>query len=138
MACLDVDPADRPLHAPRGRRRPQGPRGVRALPDDKAADQMNMAPVELGKMLYDKKGCIVVPHHRRQCARRSVVEAAGLGQGDPDSSAATVKMDENYVRESILYPQAKSAPRLPATRCRPSKASSRTKSSRVSSLTSSR
>ena len=73
-----------------------------------------MSPVELGKMLYEKKGCVGLSHDRRQRARRPELEATGLRQADASwRTARSVTMDENYIRESILYPQEKSRPGFP-------------------------
>jgi cytochrome c oxidase subunit 2 len=80
--------------------------------NDKATDQMNMAPVDLGKMLYDKKGC-------SSCHTVDGSARVGPSWKQPDWGkeiqivGGSVKMDENYVRESILYPAKKSRPGFP-------------------------
>jgi len=80
--------------------------------NDKAADQMNMPPAELGKMLYDKKGC-------SSCHTVDGSARVGPSWKQPDWGkeiqivGGTVKMDENYVRESILYPAKKARPGYP-------------------------
>jgi cytochrome c oxidase subunit II len=78
--------------------------------DDKQADSMNMPPVELGKMLYEKKGC-------NQCHTVDGTPRVGPTWKQPDwgkmitlDNGQQVKMDENYVRESILVPTAKARP----------------------------
>jgi cytochrome c oxidase subunit 2 len=78
--------------------------------DDKLADQMNLPPIELGKMLYEKKGC-------NQCHTVDGSPRVGPSWKQPDwgkmitmDGGAQVKMDENYVRESILVPAAKARP----------------------------
>ncbi|MFT3693523.1 MAG: cytochrome c [Kofleriaceae bacterium] len=73
-----------------------------------------MPPVELGKMLYDKKGC-------SSCHTVDGSARVGPSWKQPDwgktitLTDGTVTMDENYVRESILYPQKKSRPGFPNT-----------------------
>jgi cytochrome c oxidase subunit 2 len=80
--------------------------------NDKVADQMNMAPVDLGKMLYDKKGC-------SSCHTVDGSARVGPSWKQPDWGkeiqivGGSVKMDENYVRESILYPAKKARPGFP-------------------------
>jgi cytochrome c oxidase subunit II len=112
MACLDIDPVSG--HCNR--------RAVvvvhkdldeyRKYLTDKATDQMNMDPVDLGKMLYDKKGCSA-------CHTVDGTPKVGPTWKQPDwgkqitLTDGTVTMDENYVRESIMYPQKKSRPGFP-------------------------
>ncbi len=80
--------------------------------NDKIQDQSNMAPEELGKMLYEKKGC-------SSCHTIDGSVRVGPSWKQPDWGkdiaivGGTVKMDENYVRESILYPAKKSRPGYP-------------------------
>jgi cytochrome c oxidase subunit 2 len=70
---------------------------------------MKLPPVELGALLYEKKGC-------NQCHTVDGSPRVGPSWKQPDWGkeiaivGGTVKMDENYVRESILAPQAKSRP----------------------------
>jgi cytochrome c oxidase subunit 2 len=80
--------------------------------NDKILDQLKMPPVELGKMLYDKKGC-------SSCHTIDGSARVGPSWKQPDwgkqitLTDGTVTMDENYVRESILYPAKKSRPNFP-------------------------
>jgi cytochrome c oxidase subunit II len=80
--------------------------------NDKILDQLKMPPVELGKMLYDKKGC-------SSCHTIDGSARVGPSWKQPDwgkeitLTTGTVTMDENYVRESILYPAKKSRPGFP-------------------------
>lgn len=80
--------------------------------DDKIQDQLKMPPVELGKMLYDKKGC-------SSCHTIDGSPRVGPTWKQPDwgktitLTDGTVTMDENYIRESILYPAKKSRPGFP-------------------------
>ena len=81
--------------------------------NDKAAESMNMPPVDLGKMLYEKKGC-------NACHTVDGSARVGPSWKQPDwgkqitmSDGKTIKMDENYIRESILSPLAKARPGYP-------------------------
>jgi cytochrome c oxidase subunit 2 len=80
--------------------------------NDKILDQLKMPPVELGKMLYDKKGC-------SSCHTVDGSARVGPSWKQPDwgkeitLTTGSVTMDENYVRESILYPAKKSRPNFP-------------------------
>lgn len=80
--------------------------------NDKIQDQMSMAPEVLGRLLYDKKGCA-------SCHTIDGSVRVGPSWKQPDWGkdiaivGGTVKMDENYVRESILYPAKKARPGYP-------------------------
>jgi cytochrome c oxidase subunit 2 len=80
--------------------------------NDKVQDQMSMAPEDLGRLLYDKKGCA-------SCHTIDGSVRVGPSWKQPDWGkdiaivGGTVKMDENYVRESILYPAKKARPGYP-------------------------
>jgi cytochrome c oxidase subunit II len=81
--------------------------------DDKLADQMKLPPAELGALLYTKKGC-------NQCHTVDGTPKVGPTWKQPDwdkmitmDDGKQVKMDENYVRESILVPNAKARPGFP-------------------------
>jgi len=89
------------------------PGGYERYLNDKAAESTNMPPVELGKMLYEKKGC-------NACHTVDGTARVGPTWKQPDwgkqitmSDGKTVTMDENYVRESILSPLAKARPGFP-------------------------
>jgi cytochrome c oxidase subunit 2 len=88
------------------------PGGYERYLSDKAAMSMNMNPVDLGKMLYEKKGCNAC-HTLDGSPRVGPSWKATFGTDVPLTDGTTVKMDENYIRESILYPQAKSRPGFP-------------------------
>ena len=88
------------------------PGGYERYLSDKAAMSMNMNPVDLGKMLYEKKGCNAC-HTIDGSQRVGPSWKATFGTDVPLTDGTTVKMDENYIRESILYPQAKSRPGFP-------------------------
>jgi cytochrome c oxidase subunit 2 len=79
---------------------------------DKASLSLNMNPVDLGRMLYDKKGCNAC--HTTDGSTRVGPTWSSKDWGQTIGIAGgTVKMDENYIRESILYPQAKARPGFP-------------------------
>jgi cytochrome c oxidase subunit 2 len=80
---------------------------------DKEAESGNMDPVELGKKLFEKKGC-------NACHTVDGTPRVGPTWKSPDwgkevqmSDGKMVVMDENYVRESIMAPTAKSRPGYP-------------------------
>jgi cytochrome c oxidase subunit 2 len=89
------------------------PGGYERYLSDKQASQMNMDPKDLGHLLYEKKGCV-------QCHTIDGTPRVGPSFKQPDwnkmiglSDGTTVKMDENYIRESIFSPQAKARPGYP-------------------------
>jgi cytochrome c oxidase subunit 2 len=78
--------------------------------DDKLSDQMKLPPIELGALLYQKKGC-------NQCHTVDGSPKVGPSWKQPDwgkmitmDNGQQVKMDEAYVQESILNPNAKARP----------------------------
>jgi cytochrome c oxidase subunit 2 len=88
-------------------------KGFRVYLDDKAAEVLTMNPVDLGKKLYESKGC-------NSCHTTDGTPRVGPTWASKDwgkqiamSDGQTVTMDENYVRESILSPQAKARPGYP-------------------------
>jgi cytochrome c oxidase subunit 2 len=88
------------------------PGGYERYLSDKAAASSNMNPVDLGKSLYEKKGCNAC-HTTDGSPRVGPSWRATFGTQVPLTDGTTVKMDENYIRESVLYPQAKSRPGFP-------------------------
>jgi cytochrome c oxidase subunit 2 len=90
------------------------PGGYERYLSDKAAISLNMPPEQLGKMLYDKKGCNAC-HTVDGTPRVGPTWLHDFGTMVPLTDGTSVKMDENYIRESILYPQAKSRPGYPAS-----------------------
>jgi cytochrome c oxidase subunit 2 len=88
------------------------PGGYERYLSDKAAQSQNMNPIDLGKMLYEKKGCNAC--HTLDGSPRVGPSWKGVfGTQVPLTDGSSVKMDENYIRESILYPQAKARPGFP-------------------------
>ncbi|HEX5060230.1 MAG TPA: cytochrome c oxidase subunit II [Kofleriaceae bacterium] len=73
---------------------------------DKAANMLNMAPVDLGKLVYEKKGCNAC-HTVDGSARVGPTWKGSFGTTVPLSDGTSAKVDENYIRESMMAPQAK-------------------------------
>ena len=73
---------------------------------NKELESSNMPPAELGKKLFDERGC-------KGCHTIDGSKGTGptlkavFGSDVPLSTGQTVKADENYIRESILQSQAK-------------------------------
>lgn len=70
---------------------------------DKAASSMAMAPDKLGAMLYEKKGCVAC-HSIDGSAKVGPSFKGSFGTQIPQEGAPTRLMDENYIRESLMYP----------------------------------
>jgi cytochrome c oxidase subunit 2 len=79
---------------------------------DKAAESHNMDPVQLGKQLYEKKGCNAC-HTVDGSTRVGPTFQGVFGTNVSLTDGSQVKMDENYIRESLLAPQAKARPGFP-------------------------
>jgi len=88
------------------------PGGYERYLADKAALSMKLPPDQLGKMLYEKKGCNAC-HTVDGTARVGPTWKATFGTMVPLTDGTQVKMDESYIRESVIYPQAKSRPGYP-------------------------
>lgn len=77
-----------------------------------AADTSSMKPEDLGAKLYEKKGCIGC-HSVDGSAKVGPTWKGDFGQKAQMSDGSTITVDENYIRESILSPQAKARPGYP-------------------------
>lgn len=88
------------------------PGGYERYLSDKAAQSMNMNPGDLGKMLYEKKGCNAC-HTLDGTPRVGPTFQHVFGTTVPLSDGTSTPMDENYIRESLLHPQAKARPGFP-------------------------
>jgi cytochrome c oxidase subunit 2 len=88
------------------------PGGYERYLADKAASSASLPPAELGKSLYEKKGCVAC-HSIDGSARIGPSFAKDFGTTVQLNNGSSVPMDENYIRESILYPQAKARPGYP-------------------------
>ena len=101
---------------------PEGRRAVVVVHDaggyekylsDKQADQNAMEPKDLGRLLFEKKGC-------NSCHTIDGTAKIGPTWKQPDwgqmvhmADGADIKMDENYLRESINVPSAHARPGFP-------------------------
>jgi cytochrome c oxidase subunit 2 len=65
-----------------------------------------MPPIELGKMMYDKQGCATC-HSTDGTPRIGPTWKGIFGSSEKLADGSTVKVDENYIRESIVDPQLK-------------------------------
>jgi len=79
---------------------------------DKEAESMTLPPAELGAKLFEKKGCNAC-HTIDGGARVGPTFKGTFGKPVTLANGNTVPMDENYIRESLLSPQAKSRPGYP-------------------------
>ncbi len=76
---------------------------------DKAASSTTMAPDKLGAMLYEKKGCVAC-HTADGSARVGPTFKGSFGTEIPQEGAPARLMDENYIRESLMYPTKSGRP----------------------------
>jgi cytochrome c oxidase subunit 2 len=81
---------------------------------DKDALEKNLPPEELGKLLYDKKGCVGC-HTIDGSARIGPSFFHDFGTKVGLSDGRTINMDETYIKRSLMSPQAESRPGYPAT-----------------------
>jgi len=88
------------------------PGGYERYLADKAASSTNMEPDKLGAMLYEKKGCVAC-HSLDGTIKVGPSFQHDFGTEIGLADGSKVKMDENYIRESILAPQAKARPGFP-------------------------
>lgn len=88
------------------------PGGYERYLADKAALSSNMPPLELGKMLYEKKGCNAC-HSVDGSTKVGPSFKGTFGTKVALSNGSTVDMDETYIRNSLLTPQAQSRPGFP-------------------------
>ena len=88
------------------------PGGYERYLADKAASSQNMEPDKLGAMLFEKKGCVAC-HTIDGSARVGPSFAHDFGTEVGLADGSKVKMDETYIRESLMSPQAKSRPGFP-------------------------
>jgi len=76
--------------------------------DDKLAETSNMPPAELGAKMYEKKGCNACHTVDGSDRVGPTWKVAGeWGKPFKLSDGSSAPMDENYIRESILTPNAK-------------------------------
>ena len=66
----------------------------------------SVTPVQAGEILYQRRGCVQC-HSVDGSARSGPSFKDVFGSQQALSDGSSVKVDENYLRESILEPQAK-------------------------------
>lgn len=113
MACLQTDP-----HSGACLRRAvvvvHSPGDYERYLADKEADSNKGTPEEIGAKALDKKGCVAC--HTTDGSPRvgPSFKAPGTWGTEIDlGGGAKVKMDENYIRESLMSPQAKARAGFP-------------------------
>jgi cytochrome c oxidase subunit 2 len=79
---------------------------------DSEADAGTGDPVEIGQKAFDKKGCNAC-HTLDGSARVGPSFKGVYGKPVALASGSTVPMDDNYIRESLMNPQAKARPGFP-------------------------
>ena len=73
--------------------------------EEAEAALLDMPPVELGEFLYAARGCSQC--HSLDGSAKTGPSWKGIFGETHATSAGQVKVDENYIRESILDPTAK-------------------------------
>jgi cytochrome c oxidase subunit 2 len=111
MGCLDTD-AKSGACLRRAVVVVHGPGDYERYLADKAAGMANLPPVELGKLTYEKKGCNAC-HTIDGGARVGPTFKGVFGTEAAMSDGSKVTIDENYIRESLMSPQAKGRPGFP-------------------------
>jgi len=79
---------------------------------DKEQESTSLPPEELGRKLYEKKGCNAC-HTIDGTPRVGPSFFHDFGTTVPLADGSKVQMDENYIRESLMSPQAKARPGFP-------------------------
>lgn len=79
---------------------------------DKQSESMNLPPAELGAKLVEKKGCVAC-HTIDGSPRVGPTFKGTWGKPVALAGGGSVPMDENYIRESLSSPQAKTRPGFP-------------------------
>ena len=82
------------------------PGGYEAWLEKQAAELLKMPPVDLGKLLYDKQGCSTC-HTTDGSPKIGPTWKGAFGKQEHLADGSTVTVDENYIRESIVDPNAK-------------------------------
>lgn len=88
------------------------PGGYERYLSDKAALQNNMNPLDLGKLLYEKKACNTC-HNLDGTTKVGPSFKGTFGTKVKLADGSTVDMDETYIRNSILSPQSQARPGFP-------------------------
>lgn len=82
------------------------PGGFEKWQQEQEQKTLNMPPVELGKLLYEKQGCATC-HSIDGSAKIGPTLKGLFGKNELMADGSSIAADENYLRESILQPQAK-------------------------------
>jgi len=116
MACLANDPETQAClrRAVVVVHEETGPHSYEAYLADKQSNEQNMDPVKLGALLYDKKGCSSCHTIDGTPRVGPTWKTADWGQEIEMADGKKIKIDENYIRQSIEYPQAEARKHDPA------------------------
>jgi cytochrome c oxidase subunit 2 len=82
------------------------PGGYEAWLDEQAKAQENMPPVDLGKLLYERQGCSTC-HTVDGTPKIGPTWKGVFGTEHALADGSKVVVDENYIKESIIDPNAK-------------------------------
>jgi cytochrome c oxidase subunit II len=88
------------------------PGGYERYLSDKASLSAKLPPADLGKLLYEKKGCNAC-HTTDGSTRVGPTFKGVFGTSVSLADGSSAPMDANYIRESLMYPQAKARPGFP-------------------------
>jgi len=74
----------------------------------KASDPfITRSPIEVGRLYYEKRGCITCHSTEENTVIQGPSFRNLFGSTVELADGSKIKADENYIRESVLYPQAK-------------------------------
>jgi cytochrome c oxidase subunit 2 len=80
--------------------------GYEAWIEEQQKKTLDMPPVELGKLLYEKQGCSTC--HTVDGTPKIGPSWKGIfGKTETFADGTSGKVDENYIRQSVLEPTAK-------------------------------
>ena len=82
------------------------PGGYEAWLEKQSSEMLKLPPVELGKLLYEKQGCSTC-HSVDGTLKIGPSWKGVFGKQEQLADGSTVAIDENYLRESIVDPNAK-------------------------------
>jgi len=112
MACLQTDP-----HSGACLRRAvvvvHAPGDYERYLADKEADSNKGSPEEIGAKAYEKKGCAACHTIDGSPRVGPSLKMPGTWGKEFDIAGGKAMMDENYIRESLMSPQAKARPGFP-------------------------
>jgi cytochrome c oxidase subunit 2 len=82
------------------------PGGYEKWIESQSAEMLKLPPVELGKLLYEKQGCATC-HTVDGSPKIGPTWKGTFGKQEQLADGSSVTVDENYIRESIVDPNAK-------------------------------